>query len=197
LIRAVPEANADDARDKRNAEIQLLRDAKQFKAAYALLQDATAQNPDDADLVYDQAMIAERLEKFGEMEQLLRRVIALKPDYHHAYNALGYSMADRNVTLVQARELLTKALAFAPNDPYIQDSMAWLEYRSANYAEALRLLQNAYAARPDAEIAAHLGEVLWVSGQQSRAIAIWDEGKKMSPDNESLLQTIQRLRGKP
>jgi tetratricopeptide (TPR) repeat protein len=197
LIRAVPESSPEDARDKRNAEVQLLRDAKNFKAAYALLQEALTKTPDDVDLIYDQAMLAERLEKFGEMEQLLRRVIAVRPDYHHAYNALGYSMADRNVNLPQARELLTKALSFAPNDPYIQDSMAWLEYRSTNYAEALRLLQAAYQARPDAEIAAHLGEVLWVSGQENRAIAIWDEGKKLSPDNETLLQTIERLRGKP
>lgn len=197
LIRALPEKSPDDAREKLAVETQLLRDAKAFEAAYVLLGRAIAKAPQDVELVYDQAMIAERLGKFEEMEQLLRRVIAIKPDYYHAYNALGYSLADRNKNLPEARQLLSKALEFAPNDPYILDSMAWLEFRSANYPEALRLLQVAYQARPDAEIAAHLGEVLWASGNPNHAKAIWNEGRKLSPDNEVLLQTIQRLSGTP
>ena len=196
LIRAIPETRAEDAREKVNAEAQLLREAKAYKAAHTLLSVAITNFPGDLDFLYDKAMIAERLGRFDEMESLLRKVIASKPDYYHAYNALGYSLADRNVDLPQARKLIGKALEFAPNDPFILDSMAWLEFRSSNNDEAIRLLQSAYQARPDAEIAAHLGEVLWASGQAGPARAIWDEGKKLNPDNETLLETIRRVSGK-
>jgi len=124
-------------------------------------------------------------------------VIATKPDYHHAYNALGYSLADRNVRLPEARQLVAKALEFAPNDPFIVDSLAWVEFRSGNSAEAVRLLQGAFQVRPDAEIAAHLGEVLWSMGQRDQANAIWTKGLELNPDNETLQDTIKRLRGKP
>jgi Flp pilus assembly protein TadD len=148
-------------------------------------------------LVYDLAMMSEKLGKNDEMEQLLRRVIQAKPDYHHAYNALGYSLADRNIRLPEARQLITQALTFAPNDPFIVDSLAWVEFRSGNTAEAIRLLQGAFQARPDAEIAAHLGEVLWSVGQKDQASAIWKEGIGLNPQNETLRDTMQRLRGKP
>lgn len=195
VIRKIPELQASDALDKINAEVQLLRDQRQYAAAYQLLKEATARYPDEAELVYDQAMIAERLGKTDEMETLLRQVMQVKPDYHHAYNALGYSLADRNIRLVEARQLISKALAYAPNDPFILDSMAWVEFRSGNATEALRLLQNAYKARPDAEIAAHLGEVLWTVGQREQASTVWKEGEGMNPQNETLLETMRRLRG--
>ncbi len=197
LIRSTPEQQPEDARAKLSAEAQLLRDNKQYAQAYQLLGEAVQRFPQDVDLVYDEAMVAEKLDKIDDMEQLLRKVIAAKPDYHHAYNALGYSLADRNMRLPEARQLITKALEYAPNDPYIVDSMGWLEFRSGNPTEALRLLQGAYAARPDAEIAAHMGEVLWAMGEQAKARAIWNEGKALNPDNETLLDTIQRLTAKP
>jgi Flp pilus assembly protein TadD len=131
------------------------------------------------------------------MEQLLRKVMAAKPDYHHAYNALGYSLADRNIRLNEARELIKQALVYSPDDPFIVDSLAWVEFRSGNATEALRLLQRAYQARPDAEIAAHLGEVLWSLGQREEASAVWSEGTKLNPQNETLRDTMQRLRGNP
>ena len=106
-------------------------------------------------------MMAEKLGKLDEMESLLRKVIQLKPDYHHAYNALGYSLADRSVRLPEARELIRKALEFAPSDPFIGDSLGWVEFRMGNNAEAARIFEAAYKAKPDAEIAAHFGEVLW------------------------------------
>lgn len=196
-IRNVPELQASDALEKINAEAQLLRDAKDFKAAHQLLQDATAQYPDELELVYDLAMMSEKIGQLDEMEKLLRQVIAAKPDYHHAYNALGYSLADRNIRLPEARQLITQALQFAPDDPFIVDSLAWVEFRSGNPAEAIRLLQGAFQARPDAEIAAHLGEVLWSVGQKDQAIAVWTEGGKLNPQNETLRETMRRVRGAP
>jgi len=120
-------------------------------------------------------------------------LISKVPDYHHAYNALGYSLADRNVRLPEARQLVQKALEFAPGDPFIVDSLAWVEFRSGNLAEAQRLLKQAYASRQDAEIAAHLGEVLWASGQRDAATTVWRQGLEQQKDNETLLETIKRL----
>ena len=139
-------------------------------------------------------MLAEKMDNLPEMERLLRQVIAAKPDYHHAYNALGYSLAERNVRLPEAKELIQKALTFAPGDPFISDSLAWVEFRMGNKAEALRILDTAYKARPDAEIAAHLGEVLWSLGQRDRAQAIWREGLLLNSENDTLQETLKRLR---
>jgi tetratricopeptide (TPR) repeat protein len=193
LIRAAPEAQAEDARSKISAEVQLLRDNKQFTLVYELLQEAVQRDPADIDMRYDLAMAAEKLDKIDEMEKLLRQVIADKPDYHQAYNALGYSLADRNTRLPEARDLINKALEFAPHDPFILDSLAWVEYRSGNATQAVEILQGAYRARPDPEIAAHLGEVLWSLGQQDEARSLWKAALAQSPDNDTLLQTIQRL----
>jgi tetratricopeptide (TPR) repeat protein len=197
LIRALPERTPAEARMKVTAEVQLLRDQKQYKAAYDLLAQAAAKDPRDVDLVYDQAMLAEKLNNLEEMERLLRQVIATKPDFHHAYNALGYSLADRGLRLTEARQLIQKALEFAPGDPFITDSLGWVEFRMGNKAEAIRILEGAYKARPDAEIAAHLGEVLWSAGQRDRAQAIWKEGLLLNAENETLQGTLKRLRVKP
>ena len=197
LLRALPERNPADARTKLMAEVQLLRDNKQYKAAYDLLADAARRDPKDNELLYDQAMLAEKLGNNSDMERLLRQVIAAKPDYHHAYNALGYSLAERKIRLPEARQLIQKALDYAPGDPFISDSLGWVEFRMGNRAEALRILDTAYKARPDAEIAAHLGEVLWAIGQRDRAQAIWKEGLLLNSENETLLETLKRLRVKP
>ncbi len=196
LLRSLPEKNPADARMKLMAEVQLLRDNKQFKPAYEMLAETNRSGEVDYDLVYELAMLAEKLGQLDESERLLRQVIAGKPDFHHAYNALGYSLAERNVRLPEARALILKALESAPDDPFITDSLGWVEFRSGNLPEALRILQSAYKTRPDAEIAAHLGEVLWVSGQRDQALAIWREGAALSADNETLLETLKRLRVK-
>ena len=196
LIRKLPERNPADARMKVMAEVSLLRDNKQYQPAYDLLKAASARDPKDTELLYDQAMLAEKLGQLGEMERLLRALIAAKPDYHHAYNALGYSFADRNVRLPEAKQLIQKALELSPGDPFISDSLAWVEFRMGNHAEALKILEVAYKNRPDAEIAAHLGEVLWVTGQRDRAIAIWKEGMLLNAENETLQETLKRLRVK-
>jgi predicted Zn-dependent protease len=196
LLRTLPDRTPADARVKLMAETQLLRENKQYKAAYDLLAVAAAKPPFDADLVYDQAMMAEKMGNMAEMERLLRQVIAAKPDYHNAYNALGYSLAERNLRLPEAKELIQKALTFAPDDPFISDSLAWVEYRMGNKGEALRILDTAYKARPDADIAAHLGEVLWSLGQRDRAQAIWKEGLLLNSENDTLQETLKRLRVK-
>jgi tetratricopeptide (TPR) repeat protein len=193
LIQAVPEVEAADARAKIDAEVQLLRDNKQYSLVYQVLQDALQTSPGDGDLQYDLAMAAEKLDKLAEMETLLRQLIADKPNFHQAYNALGYSLADRKIRLPEARELIQKALEFAPNDPFIQDSLGWVEFRSGNLDKAQQILQAAYQSRPDAEIAAHLGEVLWSLGQQAQARTIWTQGATQNPDNETLRETKQRL----
>lgn len=197
LIRALPERNAGDARTKLLAEVQLLRDTKHYQAAYDLLGRAIAKEPADSDLLYDQAMLAEKMGRFDEMEKLLRALIAKKPDYQHAYNALGFSLAERNVRLPEAKRLVQKALELAPGDPFISDSLAWVEFRMGNKAEALRILQVAYKDRPDPEIAAHLGEVLWSLGQREQAQVVWREGMLLASDNETLLETLKRLKVKP
>lgn len=196
MIRSLPERNPGDARLKLLAEVQLLRDSKQYQLAYDLLGKAITANPDDADLLYDQALVAEKTGALDDMERLLRRVIALKPDFQHAYNALGYSLAERNVRLPEARQLIKKALEITPGDPFITDSLGWVEFRLGNLPEAARVLEQAYKAKPDAEIAAHLGEVLWAMGQKDKATSIWKEGLLLNSDNETLRQTLQRLRVK-
>ncbi|MGE4052591.1 MAG: tetratricopeptide repeat protein, partial [Piscinibacter sp.] len=194
LLRRVPEKTAADARSKLLAEAQVLRDVKAWKDANAVLEQANRQFPDDVDLLYEQSMMAEKLDRMDEMERLLRKVIELKPDHHHAYNALGYSLAERNQRLGEARDLIKKALELSPGEPFITDSLGWVEYRLGNRAEALRLLQQAYRARPDPEIAAHLGEVLWVMGQQDEARRVWREAKTRDSGNDVLRETLARLR---
>lgn len=193
LIQSTPESDANDAQLKLATEIQLLREAKQWIAGYELLEKAVKRFPENLDFTYDLAIAAEKLGKMDEMERLLRQVIASKPDNHQAYNALGYSFADRNVQLGEARKLINKALEFAPQDPYILDSLAWVEFRSGNLQEALRILQAAYRMKTDAEIAAHLGEVLWSLQEKTQARNIWNRALQEQPDNDVLQETIQRL----
>ena len=197
LIQSQAEKTPHDARLKIITEAQLLREGKKYQAALKLLAEASARAPDDLDLLYDMAMVTEKLGQLDNMEQLLRRVIAGKPDAPHAYNALGFSLAERNLRLPEARQLILKALDYAPNDPFITDSLGWVEFRSGNLAQAQTILEGAFKARPDAEIAAHLGEVLWTLGQHDPALSIWRAGVKIDAENETLLETLKRLRVKP
>ncbi len=196
LIRQLPERTPEDARSKLMAEIGLLRDQKEYRSAHDLLAQAVVKFPDEPELLYDQAMMAEKMGSLADMERLLRLVVQRKPDYHHAYNALGYSLADRNLRLPEAKQLIQKALEYAPEDPFIKDSLGWVEFRLGNKAEALKIFELAYKAKPDAEIAAHLGEVMWSLGQRDKAIAVWKEGFLLNPENETLLETLKRFRVK-
>jgi tetratricopeptide (TPR) repeat protein len=197
LLRNLPEKTPEDARQKVMAEVQLLRDNKQYKSAYELVAEKAKASEGDHELLYDKAMLAEKLGRLDEMELLLRGVIAVKPDFQHAYNALGYSLAERKLRLPEARALILKALELAPNDPFITDSLGWVEFRSGNLPEALRILQGAFESKPDAEIAAHLGEVLWASGKREQALTVWREGVTLNAENETLVETLKRLRVKP
>lgn len=197
LLRSQPERRPDDARLKLLAEAQLLRDFKAWREAYDVYTEAAQRFPDEPDLLYDQALMAERAGLPAEMERLLRQLIQARPEHHHAYNALGYALADRNERLPEAKQLIEKAISLAPNDPYIQDSLGWVEFRLGNTERALTILRGAYGKRPDAEIAAHLGEVLWVKGQREEALRIWREGLLLANDNETLQQTLRRLDVQP
>ncbi len=191
LIQQLPASNAEEQRNRTLAEVQLLRDHRQWQAAFDLL---AAHSGESIDLLYEQAMLAEKLNKLDEMEKLLRAVIAKNPGYYNAYNALGFSLADRNLRLHEAKQLIVKALTFAPDDPFITDSLGWVEFRLGNLPSALSYLQKAYKARADAEIAAHLGEVLWQLKRTDEALQIWREGLATSPNNETLQETLQRLK---
>ena len=176
------------------AEAQLLRDANQPKAAFDMVQQALERLPNQPDLLYDHAMLAEKLDRMDILETSLRKLIALRPDYAHAYNALGYSLADRNERLPEARELIEKALKLSPDDSFIIDSMGWVLYRLGKTNDALDWLQRAFAARPDAEIAAHLGEVLWALGRRDEAERVLQDAAKKDPGNEALTSTRKRLK---
>jgi Flp pilus assembly protein TadD len=186
-----------DARLKALAISQWLREDKQINAALTIIEQALAKFPADTDLQSEMAMLCEKLGRFDQMESLLRGIMKVKPTDAHAFNALGYSLADRKIRLDEARELILKAVQLAPRDPFIQDSLGWLEYRVGNTAEAIRILEAAYKARPDAEIAAHLGEVYWQSGQQDKAGTIWREGLMLKSDNDTLLDTLKQFKFKP
>ncbi len=193
LVRRLPEKTADDARAKFLAEAQVLRDVKLWAEANDVLASANQRFPNDADLLYEQSMMSEKLNRMEEMERLLRKVIELKPEHHHAYNALGYSLAERNLRLPEAKSLIQKALELVPGEPFITDSLGWVEFRMGNREEALRLLRAAYAVRPDTEIGAHLGEVLWVSGQREEARRVLREAQNRDANNDVLRETLARL----
>jgi tetratricopeptide (TPR) repeat protein len=194
LIAGLPGGTPEELRIRVMAETEVLREAKRWDEAWRVLEAAQARLPAEPDLLYEQSMIAEKLSRFDEMERLLREVMRLKPDHHHAYNALGYSLADRRIRLPEARELIAKALALAPGDPFITDSMGWAEYRLGNVQEAARLLREAWQRRPDTEIGAHLGEVLWVLGQQDDARRVWKEAQERDAANEVLQETLRRFK---
>lgn len=176
------------------AEAQLLREAGRAQESFDVLARALAASPDQPDLLYDYALAADRIGRFDLVESSLRKLIRLKPGYAHAYNALGYSLADRDLRLPEARKLIEKALQLAPKDSYIIDSMGWVLYRMGDLKAAASELQRAWQGRQDAEIGAHLGEVLWVMGRHQDAEHIWDQALKNGPDNATLKKTIERFR---
>jgi tetratricopeptide (TPR) repeat protein len=194
LIRRTPERRPEDARAKLVAEAGVLREAKRWRDAHELLVQANQRFADDGDLLYEQAMMAEKLNRVDDMERLLRRAIELKPDNAHAHNALGYTLADRGQRLPEARALIQRALELAPGDPFITDSLGWVEFRMGRKDEALRLLRQAWQARPDTEIGAHLGEVLWSLGQKDEARRVWRDAKSRDAGNEVLRETLARLK---
>lgn len=175
------------------AEAQLLREANRPADAFQVLDQALARTPDNPELLYDHAMAAERIDRLAVAEASLRRLIELRPDNAHAYNALGYTFADRNIRLEEAQALIEKALELSPDDAHIVDSLGWVLYRRGRLEEALVQLRRAWSLKPEAEIAVHLGEVLWKTGRFDEARQLWREARKLEPGNETLRQTLARF----
>ena len=174
-------------------EAQLLTDAGKSAEAYSLMEKAAAKYPKNPDLLYDFALMAEKAGHVEVMEKTLRRVMAQAPNNQHAYNALGYSLADRNIRLPEALKLIRKAQSMAPDDPFIMDSMGWVHFRMGNLEEAEAQLRRAYALRADADIAVHLGEVLWKRGKKDDALVLWRAAQAKDPRNDALRTTLARL----
>jgi len=174
-------------------EAQLLRDANNLTDAIRLIQDALEAYPDQLDLLYELGMIAEKNQQFDVMETALRKVMKLMPDGQHAFNALGYSLADRNIRLPEAYDLIKTALSIAPDDAYIMDSMGWVEFRMGRFEKAEEILRKAFSIKADPEIAAHLGEVLWVRGREEEAKKLWRNAGGRDTKNDTLKSTLQRL----
>ena len=193
LIRGLPEDEPRDGIAKIQAEASLLREARQWREAHRVLGEGLSRFPDVTELLYDQAMMADKIKDYEDMERLLKRLIELEPDNANAHNALGYSLADRGVRLNEARPLLEKAISLKPGDPFITDSLGWLAFREGQIDIARRLLQQAWDGRQDAEIGAHLGEVLWVQQERDRARAIWRESWQRDRDNTVLQETLKRF----
>lgn len=194
LLRETAAPNNQQRAQLIQAEAQLLREAKRYQETYDLLGTGLEKLPNHPDLLYDHAMAAEKLDKLDVMEKDLRRLIQLKPDNAHAYNALGYTLAERGVRLDEARELVEKALALTPEDPFIMDSLGWVYFRLGQHAKAIEALRQAFRLRPDPEIAAHLGEVLWAEGLRDEARKVWRDALKQTPDNEALRDVMQKFK---
>ncbi|MDB5796469.1 MAG: tetratricopeptide repeat protein [Paucimonas sp.] len=178
------------------AEAQLLRTANQVGEGMAVLENGLKQYPENADLLYDYALLAEKADKLDVMETALRKVIRIAPTNQHAYNALGYSFAERGIRLEEAFTLVERALSLAPDDPFIMDSMGWVQFRLGRLKEAEALLRRAHAIRPDPEIAVHLGEVLWVIGLRDDARKFFRDANTKDPKNDTLRSTLARLQVK-
>jgi tetratricopeptide (TPR) repeat protein len=175
-------------------EANLLVQAKRTQEAYDLLEKAAQNFPNAPEIVYDYAMAAERVGKLALMETELYKLIKMKPDFAAAYNALGYSYADRNIKLTEAKNLIETALKLSPNDHYIMDSLGWVYFRLGDLANAVEHLRKAYDIQADPEIAAHLGEALWKQGQQEEARKVWDQALKAFPENDVLLATTKKFK---
>lgn len=175
------------------AESQLLREAGRHNEAYIVLDKALSAQPNDAELLYEAALTAERIAKPELLETHLKHLLTLKPEHAHALNALGYSLAERNIRLAEAHELIGRALTLAPEDPFIMDSMGWVLYRQGKLPEALLTLEKAYRIKADPEIAAHLGEVLWKLDRKDEAAKLLRDAYKAHPDNDVLAGTIKKL----
>ncbi len=197
VLAQVKTTNAEQAVRKVLAQSFWFREHRDAPAAYVLVRAALDKQPNNTELLSELSLVCEKLKRFDEMEALLRQLMALSPQEAHAFNALGYSLADRNIRLDEALQLIEKAVELAPQDAYIQDSLGWVKFRLGQQAEALAILKAAYKTKPDAEIAAHVGEVLWVMGQQGEAGTYWREGLLLKADNDTLLETLKRFNFKP
>lgn len=174
-------------------EVDILNRTGQYDASLAVLNAALSAYQDSTDLRYSRAMVSEKLGNLEQLEQDLEHIISLEPDNATALNALGYTLADRSTRLDEAQALIEKALIIAPKDPAILDSLGWVYFRLGKLKESLELLQQAFAMFPDAEVAAHLGEVLWAMGDKKQAKSVWRKALDKTPESQILNDTLLRL----
>lgn len=196
LLHELQARSGDDPKQLGDAftlEAELLNRHKRGDEAVAVYDRGLQALPDDSQLIYARALLNDDLGHVDAAVSDLRRVLELKPDDAEAMNALGYTLADRTDQKTEALALIEKALALKPGEPAIIDSLGWVQYRLGNLDAAVEQLRNAFAKQPDPEIAAHLGEVLWVSGRKDEARQVWEQGRKKDGDNKVLLETIRRL----
>jgi tetratricopeptide (TPR) repeat protein len=172
---------------------QVYRDSKQLDEAKMALDSAVERYPDDVDLLYARGLLAAQLDLIEVHEQDMRKLLVKDPQNAHALNALGYTLADATDRYEEAHTLIEQALSIRPDDPFILDSMGWVQYRLGNHNDAIEYLERALTKRDDAEIAAHLGEVLWVKGDQDRAREVWHRALEQNPENDVLLNTINKF----
>ncbi len=175
------------------AEGDLLNEHKQYDQALALYNRALTEQPNDSNLLYARAMLAEKMDRLDLLEMDLQAILEREPENATALNGLGYTLADRTTRYEEALGYIQRALQLRPQDPAVMDSMGWVLYRMGRHQEALRYLKAALELADDAEIAAHLGEVLWVTGDQKGALDVWEQGLKVNPEHEVLLKTMQRF----
>ncbi len=192
-LAELPAVTIEERVQVKQAEAQLLREAGDAAGAYGVLTQALVEFPESPDLNYDAALLAEKLDRVDEAETRLRKLVTLKPDDAQTLNALGYTLVDRTARLDEGYALIERAHKLSPTDPFIMDSMGWALYRLGRLDEAEAYLKRALAERPDAEIAAHLGEVLWAKGDRDSARAIWKAQLEANPDNAVLKETVNRL----
>jgi len=175
------------------AKGELLRLARRYEESMAVFNTALEIVPGNSDLLYARALVAERLGQIDQLEEDLKFILKTEPDNAHALNALGFTLADQTDRYEEAHVYLKRAIEIMPDDPAIIDSLGWVHYRLGDYDEAIRLLRMALSRFDDAEIAAHLGEVLWVVGKQEEARGIWQKALKKTPDAPVLLKVMQRF----
>jgi len=175
---------------------EILRSMNRFEETLEMYNRVLVQNPNDADLLYARAMVAEKVDRLDITESDLLKVLAVEPENVHALNALGYTLADRTERLQEAYSYIKKAAALVPDDPAILDSLGWVSYRLGRLQDALKWMGMAYERLVDAEIAAHYGEVLWQSNQHEKAEEVWQSGLKANARHPVLLETIKRFKPK-
>lgn len=174
----------------------IYRDAGRTDMAIKTLEKANTDIPDTSEIKYDLAMMYERQGNFERFEKLMREIIELDPDNANAYNSLGYTLVEQNTRLDEAQTLLDKAMQLEPENPFILDSVGWYFYRTGDNEAALQYLRRSYQGLPAADVAAHLGEVLWALGRKDEAREIWKKGLAHDAKNETLLKTLRRF-GEP
>jgi tetratricopeptide (TPR) repeat protein len=194
-LAAARDAQPDFAIQLYLIEAETLSANNQTDRAWNVLQQALKQYPDDMNLLYSRAMLAEKRNNLEQMERDLRAIIKREPDNAMALNALGYTLSDRTTRYAEAKALIQQAYDLNPDDPAVLDSLGWVNFRLGNLDEAERLLRQALERFPDQEVAAHLGEVLWANGKQREAKKIWGTFLKENPDSPTLRKTILRLTG--